>query len=479
MTRVILLIQRTAIALLTAALLIPIGCNQFDERGFTANLKPGMNYLQPVKWRWTTRFRVQQVVPKTRLRRDRDSAINPGVPAVGKGTYEIWVTKPYEGEAMMNVKETYASPAPTKISKGDNTEAIFYYWDFTPDGHLPQELQAQVTWEFVTFEQYAYSPDYKAGAEYDKDSALYKEYTKKVSPYNYNPRMTPILKDCVTPGDEKNYLDQALKAYNYMCTKFVKDQDKLDVVLYGGLQGMTDAYRAFENQKGVCDEITNVYVSMLRHLGIPARPALGYVHNMVLDDKGNINTLGKPHAWAEFYLPDTGWVPVDATWGTTGQTIDPALSTLGAAREMGMGEYYFGHMDALRCLTYKDVGYGLQPPPKTPGAKKSEVWNLGYAERSSGVEKVVYGWKGVDSVLNFQNTKGWARSKAHEGYNFDIELTMLGPPSKAELEDLKGQLAERGINYVQVPPVKLNNLPFISMGQGALPPVVEEEEKEI
>ena len=66
-----------------------------------------------------------------------------------------------------------------------------------------------------------------------------------------------------------------------------------------------------DNKEGVCDEITNLFISMMRSQGIPARFVSGMVYTNVLDDFG-------AHGWAEVYFPDHGWVPFDVTFGQYG-----------------------------------------------------------------------------------------------------------------------------------------------------------------
>src|SRR3989344_2040612 len=62
-----------------------------------------------------------------------------------------------------------------------------------------------------------------------------------------------------------------------------------------------------KNKEGVCDELTNLYISMMRSLGIPARYVSGMAYTNLKNDWG-------PHAWAEVYFPDKGWVPFDITY---------------------------------------------------------------------------------------------------------------------------------------------------------------------
>jgi hypothetical protein len=68
-----------------------------------------------------------------------------------------------------------------------------------------------------------------------------------------------------------------------------------------------------ENRRGVCDEKTNLYIGLLRSLGIPAKFIIGF--------KGvnyNHALTFKPHAWAEVYFPSAGWVPFDVAYNQLG-----------------------------------------------------------------------------------------------------------------------------------------------------------------
>lgn len=69
-----------------------------------------------------------------------------------------------------------------------------------------------------------------------------------------------------------------------------------------------------ENRYGVCDEMTALFISMLRSLGIPARFVSGVSYT-------NLPEFPEPwggHGWAEVWFPETGWVPFDVTYGTYG-----------------------------------------------------------------------------------------------------------------------------------------------------------------
>ncbi|MFH1376277.1 MAG: transglutaminase-like domain-containing protein [Candidatus Woesearchaeota archaeon] len=70
------------------------------------------------------------------------------------------------------------------------------------------------------------------------------------------------------------------------------------------------------NKEGVCDEITSLFISFLRSIGIPARFVSGSVYS-------NINYRFENHGWAEVYFPGQGWIPYDVTFGQYGW-VDPS-----------------------------------------------------------------------------------------------------------------------------------------------------------
>ena len=73
-----------------------------------------------------------------------------------------------------------------------------------------------------------------------------------------------------------------------------------------------------ENRQGVCDELTSLFIALLRAVGIPARfvSGLSYTNSDLFPEKWG------PHGWAEVYFPGYGWVPFDVTYGEFGW-VDP------------------------------------------------------------------------------------------------------------------------------------------------------------
>jgi len=68
----------------------------------------------------------------------------------------------------------------------------------------------------------------------------------------------------------------------------------------------TTAAQAFGLGRGVCQDLTHIFLSACRQMDIPAR----YVGGHLYRDDGVINQ-GAGHAWAEAHVPGLGWVGFD------------------------------------------------------------------------------------------------------------------------------------------------------------------------
>lgn len=73
-----------------------------------------------------------------------------------------------------------------------------------------------------------------------------------------------------------------------------------------------------QNRQGVCDELTSLFIALLRSVGVPARfvSGISYTNSPLFPENWGA------HGWAEVYFPGYGWVPFDVTYGEFGW-IDP------------------------------------------------------------------------------------------------------------------------------------------------------------
>jgi len=96
----------------------------------------------------------------------------------------------------------------------------------------------------------------------------------------------------------------------------------------------TTAAEAFSLRRGVCQDITHIFIAAARTLGIPARYVGGHFYRA-----DGVITQDGGHAWAEAHIDHLGWVGFDPTNGicTTNAHVRVAigLDYLGAAPVRG------------------------------------------------------------------------------------------------------------------------------------------------
>ena len=102
------------------------------------------------------------------------------------------------------------------------------------------------------------------------------------------------------------------------------------------VEASISASKVLRSRDGVCDELTNLFIAMLRSLGIPARFVSGVAYTNV--DYVDDNWGG--HGWSEVYFPKYGWVPFDVTYGQYGY-VDATHFVLNVGRDSNSEENTF------------------------------------------------------------------------------------------------------------------------------------------
>lgn len=103
----------------------------------------------------------------------------------------------------------------------------------------------------------------------------------------------------------------------------VKSSDKVDIArgIYdwvvenveykkvGTGWGNGDTYWACNERYGNCTDFHSLFISLARSEGIPARFEMGFP----VPENRSSGTVGGYHCWVQFYLPETGLFPIDAS----------------------------------------------------------------------------------------------------------------------------------------------------------------------
>jgi transglutaminase-like putative cysteine protease len=122
------------------------------------------------------------------------------------------------------------------------------------------------------------------------------------------PELAVNLAEEVTAEASNDY-ERALSLQNYFRSRF---QYSLDVKQGHGNRAMEDF---LERRTGYCEQFAGTFAAMARHLGMPARVAVGYTPG-TLDEEGQYSVAGRnAHAWPEVWFDGLGWVPFEPTPG--------------------------------------------------------------------------------------------------------------------------------------------------------------------
>ena len=125
---------------------------------------------------------------------------------------------------------------------------------------------------------------------YDTSSKEYTENTGELTNLvlPHHPHIESVANELWSQSDD--IIDYARRCYEYTAThlNYIEPSNNLqDIINNGG---------------GDCGSFTSYYVSLLRNRNIPSR------HVVAVMGQDNY------HVWAEFYLQNYGWIPVDPTF---------------------------------------------------------------------------------------------------------------------------------------------------------------------
>lgn len=143
----------------------------------------------------------------------------------------------------------------------------------------------------------------------------------------------------VTPGasaleNTRVLFHHVIQTYGYDCSGCTPEKG----------DALGDLQVACDLRRGTCTELHGVLVAYLRAVGIPSKFVFGFNVPSRVDGQ-----IAGYHCWAEAYVPEYGWLPLDVT----------------EARKRPEGperEFYFGNLDANRVQFSTGRDLTLHPP---------------------------------------------------------------------------------------------------------------------
>ena len=113
-------------------------------------------------------------------------------------------------------------------------------------------------------------------------------------------------------GDEDNVYKLVERTYLDIVNSI--DYDTVDRF---GISERKGALSTLHGGGAVCMEYSDLFITLMRAMGIPARAAYGHGYDSRTPLEEQVG-----HQWAEVYFPKLEqWVSIDVTWGESGQTL--------------------------------------------------------------------------------------------------------------------------------------------------------------
>ncbi|MBF0370533.1 MAG: transglutaminase domain-containing protein [Magnetococcales bacterium] len=236
----------------------------------------------------------------------------------------------------------------------DNATTSAVYGD--PDNgatHLYAEWRDHTPGQRLVLQFLADTRERRVEKLVDKGLPVPAEIEKYLQPNHWLPTDGAVGK---TAGEiasgRKGILEKARAVYDWVVENTTRDPN-----VRGCGLGIVEA--TMSQRSGKCADLSSVYVALARAIGVPSREVFG----LRLGKKPEQDITGGYHCWAEFYLPGTGWVPVDPSDVRKIMLVNKlTLEQVKAERE-----YYFGAVDDVR-ITLRHGGRGLTlTPPQNAG----------------------------------------------------------------------------------------------------------------
>lgn len=236
----------------------------------------------------------------------------------------VWMPVPMATQRQHSFRLLSASPAQYVMSDGKSDHNTICFHGLAPQPGDTAHFEYVA--EFVTEGEYFPADEILAKMKpYNKKSKLYKEYTAMEAPHII--RLDSLAHAIV--GDETNPFRQSELVYDYIIRHYpwagAREYSTIPCI----------PQYVVEQGHGDCGQVSLLYISLMRSLGVPARWESGW---MLHPGEKNL------HDWAEVYFEGVGWVPVDVSFGRYTGSDDPDIR----------GFYSHG-MDAHRFAANKGV----------------------------------------------------------------------------------------------------------------------------
>lgn len=256
--------------------------------------------------------------PRSRTFHFDYTATVPAAPA-GTRAVELWLPVPHNDKSQQISELKIISPVPYDLQTGEYGNRILH---LRATGAELQGFAVQMRLQATRQEHLASS--LTTGQRPTREPAD-PNLRRWLAPDNLvplDPKIRLWATEVATKAGAKTALEKARAIYEHVVNTVAYDKT-------GQGWGRGDIYYACDARRGNCTDFHAVFIGYCRALGIPARFSIGFP---LPPERGAAEIKGY-HCWAEFFTPETGWVPIDASE---------------AAKNPARRNYFFGAHDENR-----------------------------------------------------------------------------------------------------------------------------------
>lgn len=217
----------------------------------------------------------------------------------------VWMPFPIESERQKNAKLISSNLKATK-STGSVHNTVY----MEQKAKKGEKTHYEMVFSYDVYAK-TLSQDYLLAnvKPYDVNSEVYKTYTASVAPQMLiTEEMTNLARLIV--GNETNPVKQASLIYDWIDANFPWAGARE----YSTIPNLPSY--VLQRGYGDCGQVSLLYITLCRNIGIPARWESGWEFE---PDNDGI------HDWSETYFEGIGWVPTDMSFGVNRATTDPEV----------------------------------------------------------------------------------------------------------------------------------------------------------
>lgn len=242
-----------------------------------------------------------------------------------------WLPFPFDNGRQRNFKLISSSSSPTH-----SQNSIHHTVYMEQKAQKGQPTRFEMTFSYEVGAHVFHKGDILRNLKpYDKNNENYKKYTAQELPHMLvNDKMKNLALSII--GTETNPVEQASLIYDWISANY----PWAGAIDYSTIPCMPEYVLNIDH--GDCGQVSLLYISLLRSIGIPARWESGWE---LTDDWAGY------HDWAEIYFEGTGWVPTDVSRGRT-------------THNEPFQDFYKTSIDGYRFATNQGISGELSPKKK-------------------------------------------------------------------------------------------------------------------